>query len=176
MNENLSSLLFREQRFATTQYLYYTIYIVFFLNAGMFLYFLSRQFGWDAWALSTVWSCIAIVFTIYMLRHIWMAILGSTYPVTKEMTHFSFSILLHNILLGIALIPVNLFLAFGAVGLYKSAVIIGILLCVLIYLMRQFRGLVISGSTIGTHPFHFFVYLCAVEILPLFTLVKFFHN
>jgi len=92
------------------------------------------------------------------------------------MTHFSFSILLHNILLGISLIPVNLFLAFGPEGMYKSVAVIGILICVLIYLMRQFRGLVISGSVIGTHPFHFFVYLCAVEILPLFTLVKFFHN
>jgi len=176
LNENLSSLLFREQRFATTQYLYYTVYIIFFLSAGMFLFFLSRQFGWNAWALRTVWSCIAIILLVYLLRHISLAILGSTYPITKELTHFSFSILLHNILLGITLIPVNLFLAFGPDGMYKFVVIVGIILCILVYLLRQFRGMLISGLAINAHPFHFFIYLCAVEILPLFTLVKFFHN
>lgn len=176
LNENLSSLLYREQRFATTQYLYYTIYIIFFLNGGMFLYFLSRHFGWTAWTFQSIWSSIGLVFVIYMLRHLSLSILGSTYPITKEATHFSFSIVLHNILLGIGLIPVNLFLAFGPDGMYRTIAVTGLLFCGLIYLIRQFRGLLISGSAIVTNPFHFFVYLCAVEILPLFTLVRFFHN
>jgi hypothetical protein len=176
LNENLSSLLYREQRFATTQYLYYTIYIIFFINAGLFLYFLGREFEWTTWTLTSIWSCIVLVVVVYMLRHLSMSILGHTYPITKEMTHFSFSILLHNILLGIALIPVNLFLAFGPDGLHRTIAITGAVICCLIYIMRQFRGLLIAGSAITSHPFHFFVYLCAVEILPLFTLVTFFHN
>jgi hypothetical protein len=176
LNENLSSLLYREQRFATTQYLYYTIYIIFLVAGGMFLYFVGRYFDWDAWALRTVWSCIALVTTIYLLRHLTLSILGNAYPVTKETTHFSFNIVLHNILLGIALIPVNLLLAFGPDGLYGPAAITGIVLCAGIYLLRQFRGLLIAGGLISANFFHFFIYLCAVEILPLFTLVKFFHN
>jgi hypothetical protein len=176
MNENLSSLLYREQRFATTQYLYYTIYIIFFLNGGMFLYFLSRQFGWSAWTFQSVWACIGLVTVVYLIRHLSLSILGSAYPITKEVTHFSFSIVLHNILLGIGLIPVNLFLAFGPEGMQKAIAVIGLAFCGLVYLMRQFRGLLISGSAISANTFHFFVYLCAVEILPLFTLVKFFHN
>jgi hypothetical protein len=176
LNENLSSLLYREQRFATTQYLYYTIYIIFFINAGLFLYYLAREFNWSAWTFSSVWTSIALVIIVYLLRHLSLSILGHTYPVTREMTHFSFSILLHNILLGIALIPVNLFLAFGPDGLHRTIAIVGIGLCGLIYIFRQFRGLLIGGSALGAHPFHFFVYLCTVEILPLFTLVKFFHN
>jgi hypothetical protein len=176
LNENLSSLLYREQRFATTQYLYYTIYIIFFLNGGMFLHFIAREFGWTSWAFQSVWSCIAMVTIIYILRHLSLSILGSTYPISKETTHFSFNIVLHNILVGIALIPVNLLLAFGSDGFYKSVAVIGLIVCGLLYLMRQFRGLLISGSIIGANPFRFFIYLCAVEILPLFTLVKFFHN
>ena len=176
LNENLSALLYREQRFATTQYLYYTIYVIFFLNGGMFMYFLGHEFGWTAWIFQSVWSCIGLVTVVYLLRHLSLSILGSTYPMTKETSHFSFSILLHNILLGVGLIPANLFLAFGPDGMYRAIAVSGIVLCGLVYLMRQFRGLLISGSMIGTNPFRFFIYLCAVEILPLFTLVKFFHN
>jgi hypothetical protein len=176
LNENLSSLLFREQRFATTQYLYYTIYLIFFLGGGMFLYFVAREFGWNAWLFQSVWACIGLVTVVYMLRHLSLSILGNTYPIDKETSHFSFSILLHNILLGIGLIPVNLILAFGPEGLYRGVVVAGLVLCGLVYIMRQFRGLLISGSLLGANPFRFFIYLCAVEILPLITLVKFFHN
>jgi hypothetical protein len=176
LNENLSALLYREQRFATTQYLYYTIYVIFFLNGGMFLFFLSRQFAWNNGIFQSVWTCIGLVIVVYLLRHLSLSILGSTYPVTKETTHFSFSIVLHNILLGIGLIPINLLLAFGPDGMHQATAVIGLILCGLVYLMRQFRGFLISGSLMGSNPFRFFIYLCAVEILPLFTLVKFFHN
>ena len=176
LNENLSSLLFREQRFATTQYLYYTIYLIFFVAGGMFLHFLGREFGWSAWIFQSVWSCIGLVTTVYVLRHLFLSILGNTYPIGKETSHFSFSILLHNILLGIGLIPVDLLLAFGPESMHRTVAIAGMALCGLVYLMRQFRGLLISGSLLGTNPFRFFIYLCAVEFLPLITLVKFFHN
>lgn len=176
LNENLSSLLYREQRFATTQYLYYTIYLIFFFNGGMFLYFLGKQSGWPGWVFSSIWASIGLVTLVYCLRHLCLSILGATYPVSKEVTHFSFSILLHNILLGVALIPVNLFLAFGPDDLYKAVIVVGILLSGLIYVARQFRGLLIGASLISANFFHFFIYLCAVEILPLFALVKFVHN
>jgi hypothetical protein len=176
LNENFSALLFREQRFATTQYLYYIIYFVFFITGGMFLYLIGREFGWSAWVFRSIWSCIGLVSVVYLLRHLTLNILGNTYPVTKEATHFSFSILLHNILLGIGLIPVTLFLAFGPESLDRPVAIAGIAFCGLVYLMRQFRGLVIGGSFLGSSPLHFFIYLCAVEILPLITLVKFFHH
>ena len=176
LNENYAALLFREQRFATTQYLYYIIYFVFFLTGGLFLFLLGQEYGWQAWVFRSLWSCIGLVALVYMLRHLCLNILGSTYPITKETTQFSFSILLHNILLGVGLIPVTLFLAFGPDGLDKGVAILGIAICGLVYLMRQFRGLIIGGSLIGSNFLHFFVYLCAVEILPLVTLVKFFQQ
>jgi hypothetical protein len=60
LNENFSALLFREQRFATTQYLYYIIYFVFFITGGMFLYLIGREFGWSAWVFRSIWSSIGL--------------------------------------------------------------------------------------------------------------------
>ena len=88
------------------------------------------------------------------------------------MKHFSFNILLFNILLGIFLIPVNLFLAFGPADLYGVVITIALIGAGLVYLARQFRGLVIAGGLIGSNLFHFFVYLCTVEVLPVLVLFK----
>ena len=43
LNSNYSALLIRENKFSSTQYLYYIVYISFLINAGVFLYLLTRE-------------------------------------------------------------------------------------------------------------------------------------
>ncbi|MDX1478719.1 MAG: DUF4271 domain-containing protein [Saprospiraceae bacterium] len=173
LNENFSSLLLREQRFASNQYLYYLVYVTFFINAGLFLYFLSHYTHWAGhFRHHPLMLFIAFATGVYLVRHLALAILGGTFPIGKEMKHFSFNILLFNILLGIFLIPVNLFLAFGPADLYGVVITIALIGAGVVYLARQFRGLVIAGGLIGSNLFHFFVYLCTVEVLPVLVLFK----
>jgi hypothetical protein len=100
--------------------------------------------------------------------------LGSTFEIAEKTAHYNFTILLFNILAGIALIPINLLLAFGSASLATPVIIIGLIILGLLYLLRQFRGLMIVSDSLGGNGFQFFMYLCAIEILPVLVLFKFF--
>ena len=113
---------------------------------------------------------------VYAVKHIVTRLLGETFQISKEMKHFNFNILLYNILAGIALMPVNLFLAFGPSGMRMPLVYMGIGIIALLYLMRQFRGILMGYHLIVKNVFQFFVYLCAIEILPVLVLFKYFPN
>jgi hypothetical protein len=103
-----------------------------------------------------------------------MRVLGSTFHIETETTHYNFNILLYNILAGIALIPVNLFVAFGPETLRLPVIYAGLGLLGILYLLRQLRGINMASHLIAGHVFQFFVYLCAVEILPVLVLFKYF--
>ncbi len=177
LNKNFSALLLREQRFASAQYLYYIVYIVFFLNAGLFLYLISRYASWDFGHRGTpVMLFLTFFILVYAVKHSTIRLLGKTFMISKEMKHYNFNIILYNILVGIILMPVNLFLAFGPTGLRMPLIYTGLALIALMYILRQFRGMVIGSHLIVKNVFQFFVYLCAIEILPVLVLFKFFPN
>jgi hypothetical protein len=174
LNENFSSLLYRERNLHASMYLYYLSYIVFFLNTGLFLYLMAHVFELEIGLRNSVWIFIACVALIYLTKHIILSFLGYVFPISKEINQYSFNILLFNILLGLLLIPVNLFIAFGPIPLLKTIAWFGISMVIVIYLLRQFRGYLISSRLITDNTFHFFVYLCTIEILPLLVLMKVF--
>ena len=173
LNENFSSLLYRERKFSTSRYLYNISYLVFFLNGGMFLYLLARTWNLAATSYS-IPVFIGGVAAVYFLRHLVMRIVSFIFPIAKEAMQFNFNIVLFNILLGLFLIPINLFLAFGPDVFVKSILIIGLTGIGLTYLLRQFRGFLIASRLASSNVFHFFLYLCTIEILPLLVLMKFF--
>ena len=175
MNENLSSLLLREQKFASSQFLYYIVYTTFFINAALFLYLIARQSRWDTGYGSTpLFYFLLFVTIIYLSKHLVMRLIGSAFEISEKTAHYNFTIILYNILAGIALIPVNLLLAFGSDTLAMPVVYIGLIILGLLYLLRQFRGLVIASDALAGNGFQFFIYLCAIEILPVLVLFKFF--
>ncbi len=177
LNENFSALLLREQRFASSQFLYYIVYAVFFLNGGLFIYLVSRYAIWDFGHRNTPMILFLVFLVVmYVVKHIVTRLLGETFQISNEMRHFNFNIILYNILAGIALMPVNLFLAFGPPGMRMPMIYAGLGIIVFMYIMRQFRGFIIGSHLIMKYAFQFFVYLCAIEILPVLVLIKFFPN
>ena len=175
MNENLSALLLREQKFASLQYLYYIVYAVFFINAALFVFLITRFSTWELGRIQApLIAILGVLLAIYLSRHIFMRVIGDTFTISGEMTHYSFNIILYNILAGISLIPINLVLAYGPPAMRMPVIYIGLGLIGLLYLLRQLRGLNIAGHLISQNFFQFFVYLCAVEILPALVLFKYF--
>ena len=94
-------------------------------------------------------------------------------PMPSMLTNlYSFVTLLINILLGIALSPVNLLIAFGPEPMVVYVVWLGVSIVVVQYLFRQLKGVFISGRLLHSYLFHFFLYLCTAEIAPLLILGK----
>ena len=169
-NENVLKLNHREEKKGVNGH-YILLYFSFIVNAAIFVYLilynLFDQSGWNVFQL-----CFFTVLLIYVVRHIFLSFISSSFPIQKEVSLYGFTIQSFNLFIGIVLIPLNLIIAFGpekiAVSLiYLTVVIVGLLL-----VLRSFRGLLISSRWISGNIFHFLLYLCAFEILPILLLIK----
>ena len=166
-NENYSSLHHRNQRNTMRQILLMMGYSIFIFQAGLFLYQSLRLFHYQGHVLNTIWSCIALVMVIYVMRHLVIRYLRWLFNNEKEMTLFGFDISIFNTMVGLVLLPLNILLVFGPENLHKPLVIIGLVVIGAAYLFRQLRWLLTANQLIANSLFLFFIYLCAVEILPL---------
>jgi len=173
-NENYSSLHLRNQRNTMRQILLMMGYMVFVIQAGIFFYHVLAVFNYQGRILDNIWACMAFVLVIYFIRHTLIRYLRWLFNNEKEMTLFGFDISIFNIMVGLILLPINVLLNFGPDSLAKPLIIMGLIVVAVAYLMRQLRWMLTARQLIANSLFLFFVYLCAVEILPLWAISKFF--
>ena len=112
------------------------------------------------------------VLGIYLLKHLQLLLLSLILPCPDELQAYSFIISTTNKTLGIILLPLLFLIAYLPEGaqlttLYASFIGLG-----LIYTFRTLKGLLAAAGLILFRKFHFFVYLCAVEIAPTLILLK----
>jgi hypothetical protein len=173
-NENYSSLHLRNQRNTMRQILLMMGYIIFIFQVGMFLFHVLSVFGYQGRLFRSIWICMALVLAIYLVRHISIRYFRWLFNNEKEMTLYGFDISIFNTMVGLILLPINVLLNFGPETLTKPLIMIGLLMILLAYLMRQLRWMFTARRLIANSLFLFFIYLCAVEILPLLAISKFF--
>lgn len=75
------------------------------------------------------------------------------------------------LLLGIFLVPVNLFVIFGSHQFILSYLIVGVILSVSIAILLLIKGILLFYHGIVS-LFYVFLYLCIVEIIPLILILK----
>ncbi|HJW31491.1 MAG TPA: DUF4271 domain-containing protein, partial [Saprospiraceae bacterium] len=173
-NENYSSLHHRNQRNTMRQILLMMGYAVFIFQAGIFVYHALRILGYHGPVKINIWIPMFFVLAVYIIRHGVIRYLRWLFNNQKEMTLFGFDISIFNTMVGLILLPINVLLLFGPESMYKPLIIIGILAFVAAYFLRQLRWILTARGLISHSLFLFFIYLCAVEILPLWALSKFF--
>ena len=151
------------------------LYISYFINMAIFIYLILYNMfklqGWSKYLLVFI-----AILGIYLLKHLFLLVIGRIFPFRKDSQLYGFTIQTFNIFIGILLVPFNLIIAFGPENaaipfIYIAIVIIGILA-----LLRTFRGFLIASSYIQSHLFHFLLYLCTFEILPILLLIKIIGN
>ncbi len=155
----------------TLYLLAYTLYIA---SAGTFLYLLAQHFEYHIWenGILAVLICITFVAVTMFGKHVLLNILAWIMPFDKELNLYNYMISVFNHIIGIVLLPFIILAAFAPQPFSKWALIGGVGSVLIIYLYRAFRALIIGGKFISFHKFHFFLYLCAVEIAPLLILIK----
>ncbi len=153
---------------------YFLLYLLFFVNVGIFIFLTANYFNAN---LPKTFGSIALVClgvgAAFLIKHGLLFYVEKIFPISKEVKLYSFTIMIFSIILGIALLPINIFAAFASEGLTKIAIWIGLGAILAIYSFRSLRGLSIGSRYVMLHSFHFLLYLCAVEILPVLILIKF---
>lgn len=151
---------------------YYLLYGSFLLNAGTFVFLIARHFSPKTFNNpGFLVVCLLLAGVLFLAKHILVNILGVLFPVTNEARRYNFLIMVFNCVLGLFLVPFNFLIAFarhyGDFMVFWTLALAGIF-----YLYRAMRATAIGSKFLSGNLFHFFLYLCAVEIAPAVVLVK----
>ena len=118
-----------------------------------------------------LYSVIAVA-GIYLFKFVFLNFIGWAFNAKDAMESYAFVVFLGNKIAAIVLLPFLFILAFtggdiAAVGLIVTYCLFGMVL-----LYRYFVAMGILRNELHLHALHFFLYLCAVEILPLLLIYK----
>jgi hypothetical protein len=171
MNGNVQNMAYRESigRANVHSFILYIVSIVSFGLFGLVLFInshINTENFLKALVVSQVLSASYLLtkyFGIYFVR--------TVFPHKKIMDIYLFMFGQYNHILGMALIPFTIFLAFAPVEAvnvikYTTFALIGFW-----WLMRMLRGLQIGSKFMTMNIFHFFAYICTVEIAPMLILL-----
>ena len=109
---------------------------------------------------------------LYIGKYICLTIAGYIFNTIELVQTYIFVVFMINKVLGILLIPFIGILAFAKPFLHPFAIWGASLLMVLLLLYRYLFSLTSVRNKLHVSSFHFFLYLCAFEIIPLLILYK----
>lgn len=173
-NENYLKYLQRSYT-SDARLLYGFFYFFFVLNGGIFVFLVLRHFT-GMTGLTNLFLCWLGVLLIYLFRHQFISYIKYVYPLEKTFGVLNFSIMVYNAFLGMILLPVNIIMAFSPDWLMVALLYLGLAIVIGLYIIRELRAIMNSLPEISAHPVHFFLYLCACEIMPVLIVGKFLHQ
>ncbi|MES2479514.1 MAG: DUF4271 domain-containing protein [Bacteroidota bacterium] len=109
---------------------------------------------------------------MYIVKFSFIQFTGWAFNIRSTTEQYNFNIFLVNKILGIVLTPFVICFAFLNDKWNTPLCIISILLLVILILNRYLRSWNIFAQFFMNSRFHFFMYLCAFEILPIVVLLK----
>jgi len=172
-NDTYLKMIYRLQQ-SSHALSYLLLYLFYFFNSGLFLFLLLRflKISITPSDIKLYFMCVGAFVAIYLLKHLTLIVIGSVFPVEKESSYYNFMIVAFNIFLGLILLPLNAAIAFMSENIADLGIYIGIGLFILMYLIRQLRAMLLAGNFISYQKFHFFIYLCTVEIAPILVIAR----
>lgn len=176
-NPQLLHLLYREWngRVRWPAWVWYAFF-VYGLSAVLFLVLLS--WGWlpanrPAWQL---WGVLCGGTALWFMgRHLLLSLVRAIFQ-SEALRYYNFTIAVFHSLLGVVLLPLAAVWAYGPVEWHGGLLWATAGLMVGGYMYRTMSVLLQRGQAILRSPFLFLLYICAVELAPVFVAVKVLQN
>ncbi len=154
---------------------YYLLYVNFLFNAGIFVFLVTRVFQKEDF--NNIWFlliCLGGAVVAFLSKHLMLGIVRALFPLDAEVRKYNFLIIIFNCVLGLFLVPFNLFIAFSAETGGQQLLLVSWMLglVAIFYAYRSLRASAIGLKFLSQSPFHFLLYFCTVEIAPILLLVK----
>ena len=151
------------------------MYNLFFVAcAGTFLYLLAaghdlrvRYSPWQLWLAS-----VTAVALLYVTKFLGLKLSGWIFGMSGAVDTYIFIVFLVNKILGVALLPLVILLAFSREPIQSASATLGILLVAGMLIYRFIRSYRPVWEEVQMSRFHFFLYLCTFEIAPLLLIYK----
>jgi len=150
--------------------------IMYYLVAALFMYQLSVEYEWrNAWLTDGFSRLIIFAFFIafaYSAKMILLKITGYVLNIDKPVASYIFNIFLMNNILGIALLPLVIIIAYVSTPHTYIVFWTALLIVCSTFCYRLIRGIAIGMTIPKFSVFYLFLYLCAFEIAPLALIYK----
>lgn len=146
----------------------------FMLSSGLYLDFVLQHFhltnGYNFWLLYLY--CFVGLGLMYVVKYLSLKFSGWIFNISSTTDGYIFIVFMINKIMGIYLLPFLILLAFTDNIIY----IISFTLSYLgVFFLLAYRFILAYGlikSQMRLNTFHFFLYLCAFEVVPLFLVYK----
>lgn len=152
--------------------------IFFCLSWGFLLYYVSLELDIIEGAFSIKWPLLlgAGVGVVYLFKVSMLRLIGWCVD-RKQLAKFCVNqILVVNKVIGVLAVPIIILLAFGNTFITRVSLFLLALVLLAMFLNRYARLWKVYQGLIASTYVHFFLYLCAFEILPILILVKILAN
>ena len=146
----------------------------FLCTAGLYITFVLRHYrlavNYNFWLLYLY--CFVGLAVIYSIKFVSLKFFGWLFNITPTADGYIFIVFMINKIIGIYVLPFLVLLAVTDNNIYEVAFVFSYLgvFALLAYRFILSYGLV--QNQIRLNPFHFFLYLCAFEIVPLLLIYK----
>jgi Domain of unknown function (DUF4271) len=151
--------------------------ILFVLTGGLMVALIADHYGWLK---SAFWWLVLYSITIlalaYMFKYMVIQFTGWVFNARESASTYSFIVFLINKMIGVALLPLMLLLAFSSGHVWDISITLAAGLVILLLVFRYIISLRIIRGTLNINPLHFFIYLCAVELMPMLIIYKVLFN
>ena len=148
--------------------------IFFVISSAVFISLLLEHFGLAEqlpfWQL-VVYSAIAVV-VIYAGKFLLLKFFGWVFQQSEATDTYIFVVFSTNKILGIALLPFIILLAFTYGAVNAAAVTLSIIVIIGLFLYRFFLSYISINQAIQLNFLHFILYLTAFEIMPVLLINK----
>lgn len=173
VNDNFLKLLHRELKGGII-YPYWTFYLFFLFNGALFVFLYTKNAHiWEQFSdMRLLTYCFLGIFTIYSAKQMLLRVLAWIFPFGPVLRVQNFSILVFATILGLILFPLNTFIAFSPEPMPQTSLYLGLAAILLVYIYRYLRGIFSAARFILQYRFHFFMYLCTIEIAPALIIAR----
>ncbi len=157
---------------ATLPSLLFNLFFVF--SAGLYIYFVQQHFSEKHNTIN--WNflgiCLTAVAVCYVVKYFSLLFIGWLTNHLAEAKIYIFIVFLFNKIIGTFLLPFILLMAFSSVKIAEYAIFTSLISLSLLLLTRFFRTYSLLQNKLKLNFFHFFIYILALEILPIVLIYK----
>jgi len=147
--------------------------ILFIVNASIFVSLLAEKNAWVDLSLYTCIAYSALGFTgLYFFKFLFLWFSGWLFGQQEAIGNYSFIVFLTNKVMGVFLIPAILLLTFSPIAVQDFAYNGALIIIIILFVYRYLVSFSIIRASLKVSAFHFFLYLCTCEVLPMLVLYK----
>lgn len=148
--------------------------IFFVVVGGLYIYFLLRYY--QVAATTPFWLlllyCVVAVAVVYLVKFVILKLTGWIFNMRDAADTYIFIVFLVNKLLAIFLLPLLVVMAFSLASWGNVLLTLSYIMVVVFFMYRYIVSFAPVRREVKVSQFHFFMYLCAFEIIPLLLIYK----